>query len=97
MAAATAAAANVGNSSGSTGASRPTDGQNSSGSNRGTAAEPSGPVAGSSGTAVTFNSSEYDELAEDIVTDKGTLNLSDLEAKLDIISSEDLTVSSNTT
>lgn len=98
-AAAVAAAAAVGSSS-SNSASTPgqPDGRHSSGS-RGGAAEPAGPqgssghAAASHGTAVTFTSSEYDDLVDDIVSDKPQLNLSDLEAKLDIINPEDLTVS----
>jgi hypothetical protein len=46
---------------------------------------------------VTFTSSEYDDLVDDIVSDKPQLALADLEAKLDIINPEDLTVSAERT
>jgi hypothetical protein len=105
VAAATAAAAAVGSTSNSTGTPRHADGRHSSDSARAAAlmqsAEPAGPasagrnVSNTNNTAAsnTFTSSEYDDLAEDIVSDTAALKLSDLEAKLDIISPEDLTVS----
>jgi hypothetical protein len=75
------------------------DGRHSTGSNRG-AAEPAGLSGGSNNatnitnvTNVTFTSCEYDDLVEDIVSDKPQFNLTDLEAKLDIISLDDITVS----
>jgi hypothetical protein len=55
-----------------------------------------GAPAGSHGTGVTFTSSELDDLMEDIVSDKPALNLCELEAKLDIISPDDLTVRHST-
>jgi hypothetical protein len=100
IAAATAAAAAVGSSSSdNVETPRRNDGRHSTGSNKGTA-EPAGPSGDSNNatnntniTHVTFTSSEYDDLVEDIVSDKPQLNLTDLEAKLDIISLDDITVS----
>lgn len=99
IAAATAAAAAVGSSSNSASAPHEADGSHSAGSNRG-AAEPAAPGGGSNNvtnntnnTQGTFTGSEYDDLIEDIVSDKPQLNLTDLEAKLDIISLDDITVS----
>lgn len=109
IAAATAAAAAVGSSGTDSAAGTPhhttSDDRTSSGSNRGGAAEPAGPIAAGGGggqeprsaatdkTGGTMTSNEYNDLVEDIVSDKPQLSLTDLEAKLDIISPEDLTVS----
>lgn len=107
IAAATATAAPISSSGTDSAAGTPrhttSDDRTSSGSNRGGAAEPAGPVAAGGGqeprsaatdkTAGTMTSNEYDDLVEDIVSDKPQLSLTDLEAKLDIISPEDLTVS----